>query len=521
MKIVSAAEMREIDRATSERFGVPSLTLMDNAGTAVARFAMQHYPQAKSFGLVCGKGNNGGDGFVAARKLHEGGKTVKALLLTESSALRGDAAKMFERLPVGIPVTVARTASDLENDKALKCDVLIDAVLGTGFKPPVQGIYAAATSAMNSSTSPVIAVDIPSGADADATDVTSGLIPRADAVVTFTAPRPAHVFGQLTKGPTIVAPIGSPDEAIVSSLQLNVITPRDFHVLLEPRAPDSNKGNFGHVLVIGGSLGKSGAAAMAGMACLRAGAGLATVATPKSVLATVAGFHAEIMTEPLEETEAGTISLRALEYGRMDSIAKGTTVLAIGPGISRNEETAQFVRTLVPKYRIPIVLDADGLNAFEGRTSELDGKEQILVITPHPGEMGRLADISTAEVQQDRLGVARRIAQEHNLIVVLKGQRTLVAKPDGEVWVNTTGNAGMATGGTGDILTGMTAALMAQSKRDEFRAVLSAVYLHGLAGDVARDRLGEHSLVATDLLDGLPEAFRKSAEAMKAPAVSL
>ena len=521
MKIVSAAEMREIDRATRERFGVPSLTLMENAGTAVARFAMQHYPQAKSFGLVCGKGNNGGDGFVAARKLHEGGKTVKALLLTESSGLRGDAAKMFERLPVGIPVTVARTASEVENDKALKCDVLIDAVLGTGFKPPAQGIYAAATSAMNSTTSPVIAVDIPSGADADATDVTSGLIPRADAVVTFTAPRPAHVFGQLTKGPTIVAPIGSPNEAIVSSLQLNVITPRDFHVLLEPRAPDSNKGNFGHVLVIGGSLGKSGAAAMAGMACLRAGAGLATVATPKSVLATVAGFHAEIMTEPLEETEAGTISLRALEYGRMDLIAKGITVLAIGPGISRNEETAQFVRTLVQKYRIPIVLDADGLNAFEGRTSELDGKQQILVITPHPGEMGRLADISTAEVQKDRLGVARRIAQEHNLIVVLKGQRTLVAKPDGEVWVNTTGNAGMATGGTGDILTGMTAGLMAQSMGDAFSAVLSAVYLHGLAGDVARDRLGEHSLVATDLLDGLPEAFRKSAEAMKALAVSL
>src|SRR5262249_6758976 len=257
----------------------------------------------------------------------------------------------------------------------------------------------------------------------------------------------------------------------------------------------------------GGSLGKSGAAAMAGMACLGGGGGAASGGAAEVILGPVGGFYSGIMTQPLEGKEAGNNALHALEYGRMDLIAKGITVLAIGPGISRNEETAQFVRTLVQKYRIPIVLDADGLNAFEGRTSELDGKEQILVITPHPGEMGRLADISTAEVQKDRLGVARRIAQEHNVVVVLKGHRTLVAKPDGEVWINTTGNAGMATGGTGDILTGMTAGLMAQSMGDEFSAVLSAVYLHGLAGDVARDRLGEHSLVATDLLDGLPEAF--------------
>jgi NAD(P)H-hydrate epimerase len=238
------------------------------------------------------------------------------------------------------------------------------------------------------------------------------------------------------------------------------------------------------------------------------------------VLPTVAGFHPEPMTEPLEETEAGTISLRALEYGRMDLLAKGKTVFAIGPGISRNDETAEFVRTAVKKYKTPTVLDADGLNAFEGRSGELDGTGRILVITPHPGEMARLAGISIADVQKDRVGVARRIAREHALIVVLKGHRTLVAKPDGEVWVNTTGNAGMATGGTGDILTGMTAGLIGQSTDDELTAVVAAVYLHGMAGDIARERLGEKCLVASDLLSGLPEAFRRATEASNDVAIS-
>jgi ADP-dependent NAD(P)H-hydrate dehydratase / NAD(P)H-hydrate epimerase len=511
MKIVSAGEMRAIDRATSERFGVPSLTLMENAGSAVARLALKRYPQAKSFGVICGKGNNGGDGFVAARKLHEAGKTVRVLLLAESSDLRGAAADMFQRHPVAVSVRAATTAADLEDEGTLKCDVLVDAVLGTGFKPPVQGLYAAAIAAINERQAPVIAVDIPSGADADAVTENSSLMVRADTIVTFTAPRPAHVFGRLTDGPTIVAGIGSPEEAIASNLKLHVITARDFGALLAPRAAESNKGNFGHVMVVGGSLGKAGAAAMAGIASLRAGAGLSTVATPKSVLSTVAGFHPELMTEPLEQTEAGTISLRALEYGSMDLLAKGKTVLAIGPGISRNDETSEFVRTLVHKFQIPTVLDADGLNAFEGRAGELDGRGRVLVITPHPGEMARLAGISTADVQNDRLGVAQQVAREQNVIVVLKGHRTLVAKPDGEIWVNTTGNAGMATGGTGDILTGMTAGLMAQSAGHEFTAVLAAVHLHGMAGDIARDRLGEKCLVATDLLAALPEGFRLSA----------
>jgi ADP-dependent NAD(P)H-hydrate dehydratase / NAD(P)H-hydrate epimerase len=510
MKIVSAAEMREIDRATSARFGVPSLTLMENAGTAVAEFVVEKYPDAKRIGVVCGKGNNGGDGFVVARKLRDLGREVRLLLLAERGELRGDAAAMFEKLP--IPPVIAHTSEELKSEKVrevFQADVLVDAVLGTGFRPPVSVLYAEAIAAMNASSAPIVAVDIPSGADADVMGEQTGTVARADAIVTFTASRPAHVFGRLASGPIVIAPIGSPEEAIVSALNLNVTTPADIAELVGPRAADANKGSYGHVLVIGGSLGKAGAAAMAGMAALRAGAGLSTVATPKSVLPTVSGFHPELMTEPLEETEAGTISLRALEYGRLDSVVERKTVLAVGPGISRNAETAEFVQTVVRKYKLPMVVDADGLNAFEGCAERLDGKGRQLVITPHPGEMARLLGSSVVAVQRDRINVARDFAREHNVIVVLKGHRTLIAGREGQIWVNTTGNPGMATGGTGDILTGMVAGMIAQNPSKVFAAVLAAVYLHGLAGDAAREVTGEHSLVATDLLAGLPQGFQR------------
>ncbi len=514
MKIVSAAEMRQIDRVTSERFGAPSLTLMENAGAAVASFVVSHYPSAKRIGIICGKGNNGGDGFVVARKLHEAGKDVRLLLLAERSELRGDAAEMFTKLPLA-PV-IASSSEPLKTEAArsvFDAEVLVDAILGTGFRPPVSGVYAEAIAAMNETSSPIVAVDIPSGADADVMGEQVGAVARADAVVTFTAPRPAHVFGMLTTGPTVVAAIGSPGEAVNSSLRLNLITAREVAPLIGPRPAASNKGSFGHVLVLGGSTGKGGAAAMAGMAALRAGAGLSTVATAKSVLATVAGFHPELMTEPLDETDAGSISARALQQGRMDSLARGKTVLAIGPGISRDPETADFVRAVVKKYSLPVVLDADGLNAFEGRAEELKSRPGPLVITPHPGEMARLTGLTVAAVQRDRLNVARSFANEHQVTVVLKGHRTLIAQPDGTVWVNTTGNPGMATGGTGDILTGMVAGLIAQNPDRIADTVIAAVHLHGLAGDVARESMGEHSMVATDLLTALPEAFRRTRQA--------
>jgi len=520
MKIVTAAEMREIDRASSEKFGVPSASLMEEAGTAVADFMLSHYPSAKTIGLICGKGNNGGDGFVVARKLQAAGAEVQVLLLAEPAELRGDAAEMFRKLPVA-PV-IARSSEELKREAArgvLACDVLVDAILGTGFRPPVSGLYAEAIAMLNARRAPVVAVDIPSGADADVMGEQTGAVARADAIVTFTAPRPAHIFGNLTPGPTVIAPIGSPGEAITSYLQLNLITACDFAPLIAPRPAASNKGNFGHVLVIGGSLGKAGAAAMAGMAALRAGAGLSTVATPKSVLATVAGFHPEIMTEPLDETAQGSIARGAL--ARIENLAAGKTVVAVGPGISRVPETSEAVQEIVGKYQTPLVLDADGLNAFAGQAGKLNGDGRSLVITPHPGEMARLTGSSVSAIQRDRINTARSFASEHELTVVLKGHRTLVSIPNGDVWVNTTGNPGMSTGGTGDILTGMVAGFLAQNPERVTEAVIAAVYLHGLAGDVARESMGEHSLVATDLLTALPEAFRRVRSSAQLPYVLL
>ena len=504
MKIVTAAEMREIDRVTSEKYGVPSLTLMENAGAAVAE-----HVRASSDGKVivlCGKGNNGGDGFVAARLLHEKKTPVQVVLLADPAELKGDAAVMYSKLP--IPAIIIRSSEELKSRKAeLSADIYVDAILGTGFKPPVTGVYADAIAMMNESEAKVVAVDIPSGADADAMEQQSSLCSRADTIVTFTAPRPAHVFSSLTQGAICIADIGSPEETIVSSLKLNLSIGREFADLVAPRPVESNKGSYGHVLVIGGAIGKAGAAAMAGIAALRIGAGLSTVATATSVLSTVAGFYPELMTVPLPETDAGTIATSA--DVNIEELLKSMTVVAIGPGISRDPHTATLVRSLVTHHKIPMVVDADGLNAFEHHANELNGTGRVLVITPHPGEMARLVGCTTADVQNDRLGIARKFARDHELIVVLKGHRTLVVQPNGEVWVNVTGNPGMATGGTGDILTGMVAGMIAQYPDQPLRATTAAVYLHGLAGDRTRSVTGEHSLIATDLLGSLPSTFER------------
>ena len=508
MKITTAAEMREIDRVTTEKYGVPSLSLMENAGTGVAQFILERYPDAKRITVVCGKGNNGGDGFVIARKLHDAGRVVEVILLARGDELKGDAAAMFQNLRAASVETSQQLTAEFSRAMA-RCDLIVDAILGTGFKPPVKGLYAEAIAAINQSGKPVVAVDIPSGAESDSTHPQSGDgIARADAIVTFTAPRPAHVFGVLTRGPVVVVSIGSPDEAIVSSLNLEVTTPRDFSRLLAPRPMDSNKGMYGHALIVGGSLGKSGAAAMAGMAALRAGAGLSTVAVPRSVLPSVASFAAELMTEPLPETKGGGIDISALD--RVVELASTMDVVALGPGIGRQPETFELVHELVKRLKCPMVIDADGLNAFQGKTKLLDGSERALVLTPHPGEMSRLTGLSIGAIQADRLNVARQFAEEHRLVLVLKGNNTIVALPDGQAWVNPTGNPGMATGGTGDILTGMTAGVIGQMPDDVARAAVAAVYLHGLAGDVAAEYMGEHSLTATDLLTALPEAFRRA-----------
>jgi NAD(P)H-hydrate epimerase len=516
MRVLSAAEMQTCDRLTTERFGVPSLDLMRAASAAVAAFARRQFPLARRVTVICGRGNNGGDGMMAARLLASAGLEVTTLLLGARDSLAGDAAVAWRELtsPAHGLIHIIETPEDLAGHKtAFETDLILDAVVGTGFKPPLKGLALAALKWIEGCKAPILAVDLPSGWPADATTTTvAGPVWPADAVITFTAPKPAHVFGQLTRRweqPIVVAPIGSPEEAMVSALGLHWTG--SALALTQARRPASaNKGNFGHVLVVGGSVGKSGAPAMASLAALRAGAGLVTAAVPAPVLPLVAAIAPELMTYPLAASLAGCISAENLAPELLAALTAGKTVLAIGPGLGQDPETVKFTTGLLSATKIPAVIDADALNILAAKPVLLAklAKGRTLVLTPHPGEMARLAGIPTAEVQANRLEVARSFAQRTRVTLVLKGARTLVAHPDGRVAVNTTGNPGMAKGGSGDLLTGLIAGLLAQYPTDTPRAVEAAVYLHGLAADLAVRASDEHTLLATDSLAQLARAFR-------------
>jgi len=516
MQVLSAAEMQACDRVTTERFGVPSIDLMRAASAAVAAFARQQFPQAKRVTVLCGRGNNGGDGMMAARQLASAGLEVTTLLLGSRDALKGDAAQAWQELtsPAHGLIHIIESADDLNRHKtALETDLIVDAVVGTGFKPPLKGLALAALEWLTNSKAPILAVDLPSGWPADETSATVATpVFPADAVITFTAPKPAHVFGQLTRHwsqPIVVAPIGSPDKAVVSALKLTWAG-SSLSLTQKPRPAAANKGNFGHVLVVGGSVGKSGAPAMAALAALRAGAGLVTAAVPEPLLGLVAYIAPELMTWPLAATDAGSISAENLAPELAAALTSGKTVLAIGPGLGQSPETVKFTTGLLSATKLPAVIDADALNILAAKPVLLGklAKGRTLVLTPHPGEMGRLAGLTAAEVQDNRLDVARNFAQLNGVTLVLKGWRTLIAHPDGRVAVNTTGNPGMAKGGSGDLLTGLISGLLAQHPGDPAKAVEAAVYLHGLAGDLTVRATDEHSLLATDSLNHLSQAFR-------------
>ncbi|MCL5006194.1 MAG: NAD(P)H-hydrate dehydratase [Acidobacteria bacterium] len=511
--------MQQIDRLTTERYGVPSLTLMENAGRGVVEFLEQRFSplSTRKIAILCGRGNNGGDGLVVARLLRERGLEPRVLLLAEPGNLRGDAAVNYERLAArGAPEVVPDPAAWQRIKSSLQgCTLLVDALLGTGLSKPLGGFLLTVVQDFPSvfTQARIVAVDLPTGVLADTGDLIGECV-RADASVTFTAPKVAHLFPPACHrvGEWIVRPIGTPPDALESNpdLFLNVLQAEDLEWLVRAREPEAHKGNFGHVLILGGSVGKTGAAAMAAKAALRAGAGLATVATAKSALPVIASYSMEVMTEPLPETDAGTVSLDALDHGLLDTLVEGKTVLAVGPGLGRHPETLELVRTVVNKYALPIVLDADGLNAFAGSIQTLQTDGRVRVLTPHPGEMGRLAERKTSAIVAHRLEVAREFAKSHGVQLVLKGFRTLTASPGGHVWVNPTGNPGMATGGSGDVLTGITAALLAQyPDRSATEVTAAAVYLHGLAGDIAARELGEASVIAGDILDALPRAYQE------------
>jgi hydroxyethylthiazole kinase-like uncharacterized protein yjeF len=518
--VLSASEMQACDRATTERFGVPSLRLMRAASAAVAGFAREQFPKVQRVTVLCGRGNNGGDGMMTARMLATAGMKVTTILLGAPDGMAGDAAAAWRELasPAHGLIHVVKNADELSQYKsALDTDLIVDAVVGTGFTPPLKGMPLAALGWIKGNAAPVLAIDLPSGWPADETSATvEGPVFPADAVITFTAPKPAHVFGQLTRRwnqPIVVAPIGSPDAAIVSKLQLTWAG--SAHALTEqPRAADANKGKFGHVLVIGGAVGKSGAPAMTSVTAMRAGAGLVTAAVPEPVLPQVSACAPELMTWPLPANAAGQIAGKGLTPELFESLTAGKTVLALGPGIGQGPGVVKLLSNVFADTKIPVVIDADALNVLAAnpqlatKMASVGNEGRMVVLTPHPGEMARLAGKSVAEIQANRLEIARGFAQRNGVTLVLKGWRTLIAHPDGSVAVNTTGNPGMAKGGSGDMLTGLIAGMLAQYQNETARAVEAAVYLHGLAADLAVIETDEHALLATDSLREFSRAFR-------------
>ncbi|HEX4751059.1 MAG TPA: NAD(P)H-hydrate dehydratase [Bryobacteraceae bacterium] len=505
MKILTAAEMREVDRQTIER-GIPGIILMESAGSRVVDFLLKTFAPLsdRRIVVVCGKGNNGGDGFVVARQLFTRKlcRELTVLEVADPDSLTGDALANRQMLDAsGCPLVRELPA------KAKFATIVVDAILGTGLTGPAKGQALDAIRLINNEfpLAKKVAIDIPSGLPSDDSKPTGEFV-RTDYTVTFTAAKQSQCLSPVYQsvGELVVVPIGSPDDLVKTNPnhKLHLTIPDDIRHLFSRRPCDSNKGLYGHVLVVGGSFGKSGAPAMAGLGSYRSGSGLVTVATPKSALAMVASYRPELMTEPLNETESGRLCFADGDH--LLDLLKKMTVLALGPGLGTEEETVRLVRRLYEETEIPAVVDADALNALAGNLAKTD---KIRILTPHPGEMSRLCGKSTKEVQADRLRTARQFAADYNATTVLKGDRTIIAFPDGEAWVNPTGSPAMATGGTGDILTGMIAGILAQHPEDWRTAVVAAVWLHGRCGELAGKKLGEEATLATDLLDYLPEAM--------------
>jgi NAD(P)H-hydrate epimerase len=497
MKILTAQQLRHLDSRSGD-----TLALMETAGARVVAAIEERFdnlPDLNVF-ILCGKGNNGGDGFVVARMLLDRGCIPRVALLARPQDITGDAAVNLKNLRPSLIQSDADWNAFTRNNAP---NLIVDALLGTGLTRPVEGLYRHVIESLPERfpDAVILSIDIPSGLAADSGELIGPAI-RADITVTFSALKHCLVFPPAHKwaGDIVVADIGNPPQLLDSpEHNLNLIGPDVFSRALHRREEDTHKGDYGKVLIVGGSLGKSGAAAMAGQASLRSGAGLVTVATPDDCLAIVAASMPELMTEPLDWP--------------LTKVLEGKTVMAIGPGLGGDPHTQSSVRRAVRDALIPVVIDADGLNAFAGHADDLDSDGGDIVITPHPGEMARLIGRNIEFVNSNRIQVATSFAVKHSLYVILKGFRTVVATPDGVVYINATGNPGMASAGMGDILTGMTTGILAQTRLGTLtERVLLAVHLHGLAGDLAAEEIGEEPLVATDLLYYLGAAWERIRE---------
>ena len=535
MKVVTAAEMRQIDQDTIEVIGIPGIVLMETAGRAIVRAIVQHYPTAQRIGILVGKGNNGGDGLVIARQLAHTGHDVYIFLVSPADSFTAEAdinLQIVKRLTASFSlpvapkgglrleeiVTDAKLGPDFfrERSTALNhiasCELLVDAILGTGLRGTVRDPITTVIDAINSLSTPILSVDLPSGLDAD-TGNPLGTCVQADRTVTIGLPKRGVLVhpGAELAGKLEVIDIGFPEQVIeAQNIKVNWTTAARASQWMPPRPPASHKGTYGRVLVVAGSTGMTGAAALTSEAALRAGAGLVTLATPKHLNPILEGLLPEAMTLPLSETEAGSLSASATA-AILEFAEKTKSVLAIGPGISQHPDTVALVHQLVRENRehklgLRMVIDADGLNALAQSEEIMSLLNRETVLTPHPGEMGRLTNTSVSTLEEDRIRTAQTFASKYGTTLVFKGAPTVTADAEENVWINSTGNPGMGTGGMGDILTGVIAGLMAQGLSTE-RAATLAVYVHGLAGDIVSEKLGMHGLIASDVLKAVPEAI--------------
>jgi NAD(P)H-hydrate epimerase len=512
MRILNAAQMREADRYTIEDIGIPSLVLMENAGRqVVAALEAAYEPRLDGrVAILCGRGNNGGDGFVVARTLAQRGIDTAVFVVGALSDVRGDARinlDILGRLGITVVEVNDEQSWELHFSEIAQCTLIVDAIFGTGLKSPLAGMMETVVADVNASGIPIVAIDLPSGLSADTPHILGDCI-DASMTVTLAAPKLPLVLppGEAHAGDVVIADIGIPYEVIegLDGSRIDLLTPEQIRELVEPRAADSHKGDFGRVTIVAGSVGKTGAAYMAAMGALRSGAGLVTVGTPASCLPIVASMGPEFMTEALRE-HGGMVTAAALSR----VLEARHDVIACGPGLGRGPGVGEFVRGLLQRSTVPLVLDADAITMLSDDPGVLTGREERdVIITPHPGEMARLVGSTVEEVQSNRIEVATTFATTHHVYVVLKGHRTLIATPDGSVFINPTGNAGMATGGTGDVLTGMIAAWLAQLL-DAEAACRLAVFLHGAAGDLAETHDGQVAMTATDLLSQLGEALKQ------------
>lgn len=513
MKVLTGEEMRGVDRTAIQDLGIPGPVLMENAGVQVVKAIQENLGSIrdKHIAIFIGRGNNGGDGFVVARHIDNLGGHARIYLLSHPDTIEGDAKvnlDIISKMNIEIIPVYDEESIDQIEQELLGFDIIIDAILGTGIKGTVKGHFAAVIEVINKTPRFVIAVDIPSGLSTDTGQI-CGCCIHAQKTVTFARPKLGLLLypGVDYVGELIIADIGIPP-AIEENDQFktSLITPKMLSPQLEKRTGDTHKGTYGKAFILAGSPGFTGAAALASQAALLSGAGLVTAGVPKSLNPILETKLTEVMTLPLPETSDGTLALSALDT--ILSFAKSAQSLAFGPGVSLHEELFVLLKELIKQTPVPMVIDADGLNLIAKNPDILKEANAPIILTPHPGEMARLVGTTIPEIQSNRLTIARNFAKNYQVILVLKGAHTLIARPDGQIFINTTGNPGMSSGGTGDVLTGLMAGLIAQKFEPAFAAITS-VYLHGLAGDQAAVKKGERSLIASDLLEQLPDIIQE------------